>query len=210
MVYALPVVPAAMGITAILLVFLVAMPLLTGTPATLRLYERAVVWTRGEMEAVLLLDQVKSLTAVHVPQAHADGTVRPQLRLQFAAASSVDQNIEFATSITPENRERLEAIVIQSATVLAASMRQTLQADGQVAWTDQLTIADNEIICSLEGNGARQRIQRSDIQGWSLSDTKLMMVLPTGQTISLPSSCANFYPGLVLLRELGWFKSTNA
>jgi hypothetical protein len=25
----------------------------------------------------------------------------------------------------------------------------------------------------------------------------------------LPSTCPNFYPGLVLLRELGWFKSNS-
>ena len=51
MVYALPISVAATGIVLLLLVFLVLMPLLTGTFATLRLYERAVVWTCGNDES---------------------------------------------------------------------------------------------------------------------------------------------------------------
>ncbi len=208
LLYALPLNIAAIGIALLLLTFLVVMPLLTGTPATLRLYERAIVWTRGSDERVLLLEQLRSLTAIHTEDGQSNQAATPRLTLSFDCDHRDRSSFQFQTILTAENRELLESMVIDVATLLATNLREHLNRHGHVAWTEQITIFDDSIVCQPQIDGPPQRIPRTDIQGWTLSDTKLTIVLPTGDAISLSTSCPNFYTGLLLLHERGWFKSS--
>ena len=95
----------------------------------------------------MLLNQVTSLTATHSAAKDADRLGYTSPELQFSSDNRDEPSIDFRTLITPENREMLESIVIDTAKVIAATLRDKLDQDGQVAWTEQLTICDDMFVC---------------------------------------------------------------
>jgi hypothetical protein len=205
LIYTLPATAAAMGIVVLLLVLLAAMPLLRPAAATLRLYERALVWTRGSEEAVLLLDQVGSLSVVRTAVANEHAELKPQVRFE-CETSDRRSHIGFRTQVTPANRDRLESIINGTANAIAAMMRVTLQDAGQVDWSDQFTIKPQAIVCQVPSDLLSRSIEQSDVREWNLSDTALRLVLADDSDLSIPTAGCNFYPGLLLLHERGWFK----
>lgn len=207
MIYFLPLWTTAIGIVLVLLISLAVRPLLNKVPATLRLYERAAAWTLGSQENVLLLDDIGSMTASHFDQRREDGSTCPTLQLSYQSRSRAHESIQFQSLLTSDNRDDMEAILISSAKLIASRMRSLLDNDGQVVWTKGLIVTRERIIYLDPATDRQQQIKRSEIQGWSLSNTKMILALTSGEAISIPTSYPNFYPGFVLLHDLKWFDS---
>jgi len=194
----------SVGIVLIVMTLAIGIPLLQGRRESLTQFERALVWSCGAEETVILTDQLARMTVAWPDDKHeADGRL-PIARFQFETGSDQSDAIVFEISLNHDNRGVVESLKSQTTAVVATHMNQRLDQHGCVGWTNDLILHTDRLEGRLENGTAPLVLHFNQIESWDLTAGRLTLRQKNGESPWVVSTDeANFYPGFLVLQMKG-------
>jgi hypothetical protein len=178
-----------------------------GKQHVLRHFENAVVLDNGTGEEVLSMGDLGTFSAQWTDHYYNHAYTGTTGRFRFYRKGSASPTMEHETHAKrfTDKFDRLEALQDHLSQVVAERMHRELSDTGRVRWTSQLSIVPDGLeFCKRDG-AEPQHITFPQITDWSIKNGKMKLRVDGSWTAKIVQNVheANFFPGLLLIQQLG-------
>jgi hypothetical protein len=176
-----------------------------GQPAGLRLTDSELTVIRGGAEKVILLGELAAFR-FELSDYSLNGVYQQtRFRFQFASQEPSSPPLSYDAQATfgAPKFDQLQALQAFLSDVVARGMREQLTSGGRVSWTERLAITPSGLEITSRDDAPRA-VPFSHLTRWEVDQGLFKLALDGSDrpTIVEKANQWNFYPGLVLLKEM--------